>query len=49
MKASKPEWINPVLNIIGVNSLKLEGLQLYYALLRNDLDIVALEMLIFIK
>ena len=28
MEASEPKWVNPVLNIIGVNSLRLGGLQL---------------------
>ena len=28
MVASEPKWVNPVLNIIGVNSLRLGGLQL---------------------
>ena len=26
--AFEPKWVNPVLNIIGVNSLKLGGLQI---------------------
>ena len=29
MDASEPKWVNPVLNIIAVNSLRLGGLQLY--------------------
>ena len=28
MEASMPKWVNPVLNIIGVNSLRLRGLQI---------------------
>ena len=28
MEASEPKWVNPVMNIIGVNSLMLEGLQI---------------------
>ena len=28
LKASKPKWVNSVLNIIGVNSLRLGGLQI---------------------
>ena len=30
MEASKPKWVNPVLNTIGVNSLRLGGLQITY-------------------
>ena len=30
MEVSEPKWVNPALNIIGVNSLRLEGLQLYW-------------------
>ena len=33
IEASKPKWVNPVLNIIVVNSLRLEGLQLSLKLL----------------
>ena len=28
MEASEPKWVNPVLNIIGVNSLRLGGLHI---------------------
>ena len=28
MEASEPKWVNPVLNIIGVNSIRLGGLQI---------------------
>ena len=28
METSEPKWVNPVMNIIGVNSLMLEGLQI---------------------
>ena len=28
MKASESKWVNPVFNIIGINSLRLGGLQL---------------------
>ena len=28
MGASEPKWVNPVLDIIGVNSLMLEDLQI---------------------
>ena len=28
MEAFEPKWVNPMLNIIGVNSLRLEGLQM---------------------
>ena len=33
LEASEPKWVNPVLNTIGVNSLKLGGLHLvsYYS------------------
>ena len=29
LKVSEPKWVNPILNIIGVNSLRLGGLQIY--------------------
>ena len=25
IEASEPKWVNPILNIFGVNSLRLEG------------------------
>ena len=28
MEASEPKWVNPILNIIWVNSFKLGGLQI---------------------
>ena len=28
MEASEPKWVNPVLNIIGANLLRLGGLQI---------------------
>ena len=28
MEASKPKWVNPILNNIGVNLLRLEDLQI---------------------
>ena len=28
LEATEPKWVNPVLNIIGVNSLRLGGFQL---------------------
>ena len=39
-EASEPKWVNPVLNIIGVNSLRLGGLQInlsftFYRFLKN--------------
>ena len=36
MEASKPKWVNPVLNIIGVNSLRLEGLPIFWLLSINN-------------
>ena len=30
LKASEPKWVNSILNIIGVNSLRLEGLHMIY-------------------
>ena len=30
LEGSEPKWVNPLLIIIGVNSLRLGGLQLYY-------------------
>ena len=33
MEASEPEWVNPISNIIGVNSLRLGSLQLLLSLL----------------
>ena len=32
MEASKPKWVNPILNIIGVNSLRLGGLHIIFPL-----------------
>ena len=29
MEASEPKWVNPIMNIIGVNQLRLGGLQIY--------------------
>ena len=29
LEASEPKWVNPILNIIGVNSLRLVGLHLF--------------------
>ena len=29
MEASEPKWVNPIFNIIGVNSLRLGGLQIH--------------------
>ena len=29
MEASEPKWVNPVLNIVGVNSFRLGGLQMF--------------------
>ena len=29
MKAYEPKWINYILNVIGVNSLRFEGLHIY--------------------
>ena len=28
LEASEPKWVNPILNIIGVNSLRIGGLQI---------------------
>ena len=33
--ASEPKWVNPVFNIIEVNSLKLGGLQLFFENSKN--------------
>ena len=35
MEASKPKWVNPVLNIIGVNSPRLGGLQFFLIKLQD--------------
>ena len=38
--ASEPKWVNSVLKIIGVNSLRLEGIQLIdYDVMLNYLKI----------
>ena len=36
MEAYEPKWVNPVLNIIGVNSLKLGGLHICIGLLYDQ-------------
>ena len=30
MEASEPKWVNPILDIIGVNSLRLGGLHIMH-------------------
>ena len=40
LEASEPKWVNSVLKIIGVNSLRLEGIQLIdYDVMLNYLKI----------
>ena len=34
MEASEPKWLNPILNIISVNSLRLGGIHIYYNLFK---------------
>ena len=36
MEASKPNWVNPMLSIIGVNLLRLRGLHMKYNALKKD-------------
>ena len=38
MESSEPKYVNPVLNIIGVNSLRLGGLHIYIDL--NLCDVI---------
>ena len=38
MDFSKPNWVNSILNIIGVNSLRLEGLNV--KLILTELNII---------
>ena len=40
MKASEPKWVNFLSNIIGVNSLMLEGLQLSHVTSINKLTMI---------
>ena len=40
LEASKPKWVNPILNIIGVNPLRLGGLHLNYGI--NELMLILL-------
>ena len=39
MEESEPKWVNPVLNIIGVNSLRLGGFQLSIQHTGSNLDL----------
>ena len=41
MKSYKPKWVNSILYIIGVNSLRLGGLHLSYNLTNYDHRIIS--------
>ena len=40
MEAFEPKWVNPVLKTIGVNTLRLGGLQILLRFLRNNHNII---------
>ena len=49
MKASEPKWNNSILNITGVNSLRLRGLQIMKYVLINHLDLFKFKLVFLLE
>ena len=45
LEASKPKWVNPTLNSIGVNSLWLGGLHIMYKFILSVFYLLAIQLL----